>query len=272
MKKTGFVLASLIHAIKGTKRPKVAALILAGGSGTRLGADRTKQQVEICGKSVVAHTLLAFEECLYIDEIVVAAKRDEIPMYRDIVKKYGIKKMKCVTAGGADRQSSALAAFEKISDDVKFVAIHDAARCLITPEQIRDVAVTAFEVGAAIAASRAKDTVKIVEADRVKETPDRSTVWLASTPQIIRADVYRACAYMAKKEGYTGTDDASLLERIGFDVAVVNVGDENIKITTKTDLLLAEAILKERQKEAKKLEIIKAKAKKAKKQKAGKRK
>ncbi len=266
MKKTGYVLASLIHALKGTKRPRTAALILAGGSGTRLGADKTKQQIEICGKSVVAHTLLAFEECLYIDEIVVAAKKDEIPMYRDIAKKYGIKKLKCVTAGGEDRGESALCAFEKISDKIDYVAIHDAARCLITAEQIRDVAVTAFEVGAAVAASHSKDTVKIVKADRVKETPDRDSVWLASTPQIIRADIYRACAYMAKKDSFKATDDASLVERLGFEVAVVNVGDENIKITTKTDLLLAEALLKRRQKEKAK-QIYKKESKKAGKQK-----
>ncbi len=269
MKKTGFVLSNIVHALNGTKRPKTAALILAGGSGTRLGADKTKQQVEICGKSVVVHTLLAFEECLYIDEIIVAAKKDEIDMYRGIVKKYNIKKLKCVTSGGEDRQESSLHAFEKISDDVKYVAIHDAARCLITPEQIRDVAVTAYEVGAAIAASRAKDTVKIVESDRIKETPDRANVWLASTPQVIRADVYRASAYMAKKEGFKGTDDASLLERLGFDVAVVNVGDENIKITTPTDLLMAELILSRRKRE--KAEAAeKAKAKKQ--EKAGKKK
>ncbi len=266
MKKTGFILANIIHALKGTKRPKTTAIILAGGSGTRLGGETTKQLVEICGKYVVVHTLLAFEECLYIDEIVVAAKKEEIPLYRDIAKKYGIKKLKCVTVGGEDRQESALRAFDKISDDTKYVAIHDAARCLITPEQIRDVAVTAYEVGAAIAATRAKDTVKIVEADRVKETPDRSTLWLASTPQIIRADVYRASAYMAKKEGFKGTDDASLLERLGFSVAPVNVGDENIKITTPTDLLLAELILKKRKKEA----VNAAGGKKEKHKKAGK--
>ncbi len=268
MKKTGFILANIVHALKGTKRPKTTAIILAGGSGTRLGADRTKQQVEICGKSVVVHTLLAFQECHYIDEIVVAAKKEEISLYRDIIKEYNITKLKCVTSGGEDRQESALRAFDKISDDTKFVAIHDAARCLITPEQIRDVAVTAYEVGAAIAASRAKDTVKIVESDRIKETPDRDKVWLASTPQVIRADVYRACAYTAKKEKFKGTDDASLLERLGFDVAPVNVGDENIKITTRTDLLFAEFILSKRQKEAEAAE----KAKSEKTKKAGKRK
>ncbi len=269
MKKTGFVLSGIVHALSGSKRPKTTALILAGGSGTRLGADTTKQQVEICGKSVIAHTLLAFEECLYIDEIVVAAKKEEIPLYREIIKKYNIKKLKYVTEGGEDRQESALRAFDKISDDTKFIAIHDAARCLITPEQIRDVTVTAYEVGAAIAASRAKDTVKIVESDRIKETPDRDKVWLACTPQVIRADVYRACAYTAKKESFKGTDDASLLERLGFDVAPVNIGDENIKITTQTDLLFAELILKRRAKE--KVQAS-AGSKEQKKSKAGKRK
>lgn len=256
MKNFGFKLGNLLHAIKGTKRPKTAALILAGGSGTRLGASVTKQQVLICGKSVVCHTLLAFQESPYIDEIIVAAKKEEIPLYRELVKKYNITKMKAVTAGGEDRQESAYRAFLKISDDTKFVAIHDAARCLITPEQIRDVVTEAFACGAAIAASRAKDTVKIVENDKVKETPNRDDVWLASTPQVIRSDIYRACIYTARKENYKGTDDASLAEWLGFGVRVVNVGDENIKITTPIDLALAELIISKREeqksKEAKK--------------------
>ena len=113
MKKTGFILSKIVHALKGTKRPKLTAIILAGGSGTRLGMHTTKQMVEINGKSIVAHTLLAFEECLYVDEIIVAAKKDEIPLYREIQNKYNITKLKAVTCGGDTRQISAMHAFDK---------------------------------------------------------------------------------------------------------------------------------------------------------------
>ena len=251
MKNIGIKISELVHAIKGTKRPKLAALILAGGSGTRLGADIPKQHIEICGKSVVCRTLLAFSECPYVDEIIIAAKKDDFDIYRELIKKYDLKKVKAVTVGGADRQESALRAFLKISDDTKFVAVHDAARCLVTPEQIRDVAVEAFSCGAAIAACKAKDTVKIADKNTIKETPERENVWLASTPQIMRVDMYRACIYTAKKDGYKGTDDASLAERLGFPVRVVDVGYENIKITTKIDLITAQAVIQEREQKEK---------------------
>lgn len=246
MKNTTFKLGKLLHALKGTKRPKTAALILAGGSGTRLGAKTTKQQIEICGKSVVCHTITAFESCPYIDEIIIAAKSGEVEIYREMIKKYSFKKIRAVVVGGEDRQSSAFRAFSKISDDIKFVAIHDAARCLITGEMIQKVVVEAFACGAAIAASKAKDTVKITESGIIKETPDRSKIYLASTPQVIRTDIYRASIFTAIKEKFTATDDASLCEHYGFNVRIVDVGDENIKITTPIDLILATALLEKR--------------------------
>ncbi len=255
MKEFGFKLGELLHAVTGTKRPKLAALILAGGSGTRLGSEIPKQHIEILGKSVVCRTLLAFHECPYVDEIIIAAKKDDFPIYEQLIKKHSLDKVKTVTVGGEDRQESAFKAFLKISSDVKFVAIHDAARCLITPEQISRVAVEAFASGAAIAASRAKDTVKIVEGNAVKETPDRECVWQAATPQIIRADIYRACIYTAMQDSYKGTDDASLCERHGFPVRVVDTGYENFKITTPVDLIIAEAVIKDREARAKEKEV-----------------
>lgn len=249
MKDLGFKLGELLHAIGGTKRPRMAALILAGGSGTRLGSDTPKQHLEILGKSVVCRTLLAFEACPYVDEIVVACREDDTETYRELARKHSIKKLKCVTPGGEDRQQSAFKAFLKISEDIRYVAVHDAARCLITPEQITRVAVEAFSCGAAIAACKAKDTVKIVEGGKIKETPDRETVWQAQTPQIMRADMYRACIYTALEDSFSGTDDASLCERHGFEVRVVDTGYENIKITTPTDLIIAEAVIRRRESE-----------------------
>ena len=249
MKDFGFKLGELLHAFTGTKRPKMAALILAGGSGTRLGSDIPKQHLDILGKSVVCRTLLAFEECPYVDEIIIAARQDDIPLYKKLIQENAIAKVKAVTVGGEDRQESAFNAFLKISDNIKYVAIHDAARCLITPEQITRVAVEAFSCGAAIAACKAKDTVKITEGQKIKETPDRENVWQAQTPQVIRTDIYRACIYTAIEDGFKGTDDASLCERHGFEVRAVDTGYENIKITTPIDLVIAEAVIKQRESE-----------------------
>ena len=247
MKDLGFKFGELLHAFAGTKRPKMAALILAGGSGTRLGSDKPKQHLQILGMSVVQRTLCAFEECPYVDEIIIAGRSDDLEVYRELVKKSALKKVKAIVTGGADRQESAFKAFLKISEDTKYVAVHDAARCLITPEQITRVAVEAFSCGAAIAACKAKDTIKIADGTKIKETPDRETVWQAQTPQIMKSDLYRACIYTALEDGYKGTDDASLCERHGFEVRLVDTGYENIKITTPIDLIIAEAIIKERE-------------------------
>ena len=224
-----------------------SAVILAGGSGTRMGAEQSKQWLTVDGVPVVIRTLMTFQSSRYINEIIVCAKKDELSLYEGVSEKYGLTKLKCVVAGGATRQESALNGFKKISDKADLVAIHDAARCLVTEEMIEAVVRSARRDGGAIAAMKAIDTVKI--ADRhgsVTATPDRSTVWLAQTPQIFGVDQYRIAAYLAIRDNYAVTDDASLMEHAGFNVTVVDCGKENIKITEYVDLYLAEAILKNR--------------------------
>ena len=226
-----------------------SAVILAAGSGTRMGAEKTKQWICVDGIPVVVRTLLVFQASRYINEIVLCVKEDELDMYDGISDTYGITKLKCVVKGGATRQESALKGFKKISDGADLVAIHDAARCLVTEEMIEATVRAARRDGGAIAAMRAVDTVKT--ADRfgsVTATVDRNTVWFAQTPQVFGVDQYRAAAYIAIRDGFAVTDDASLMENAGFNVTVVDCGRENLKITEPTDLLIAEAILKHRAK------------------------
>ena len=129
------------------------------------------------------------------------------------------------------------------------VAIHDGARCLVTPEIISSVAREAYNWGAATAASHASDTVKRADfRGFIEETVDRSSLWLASTPQISGTDLYRAAAYTAKAEGFSATDDNMLAERVGFPVKLVDCGTDNIKITTPADLAIAEVILRRTEK------------------------
>lgn len=229
------------------KRVYVSAVILAAGSGSRMNSETTKQWMEIGGIPTVVRSLLAFEKCKSIKEIVVCAKADEIQRYDDVKEKYKIKKLKKVVAGKETRQLSSLEGFKNTSNKATFVAIHDAARCLITPEMIEKTVKSAVKNGCAVAATRATDTVKLVNSrDFVTDTPERSTVWLATTPQIFETDVYRASAYVALKDKVSVTDDASMAEHAGFAVKLVDIGKENIKITTKEDVFLAEAILKMR--------------------------
>ncbi len=231
----------------GRGRGITSAVILAAGCGSRMNSDRTKQWIELGGLPIVIRTLLTFQESAAIDEIVLCAKQDEIRLYDDLVTRYGLTKLRKVVAGGETRQQSALIGFKEISDEAELVAIHDAARCLVTQEMISNVVSAAKKHGAACAVRRATDTVKQTDARGfITSTLPRDTVWFAQTPQVFSVNAYRASAYTAIKEGFCVTDDCSLLEHCNFKIAAVDCGSENIKITDRTDLITAEAILESR--------------------------
>ena len=242
--------ADLIRSIAGKPKKNyyTSAIVLAGGSGTRMGdVGTTKQMLDIDGIPVVVRSILAFESCPIIDEIIVAAKKEEIPLYEEFRQKYRLSKFRTVVPGGDTRHASVFSALKAVSDKSEFVAIHDGARCCITPEMIEMTARSAYSCGAAAAAARVSDTVKVADKNGyVTDTIDRDTVWLVSTPQIIRTDVYRACAYSAREKGIAATDDCGLLEVHGFKIKLCDVGKDNIKITEKADIAAAGAILKKR--------------------------
>lgn len=220
------------------------AIIVAGGSGSRMAADTTKQMMKLDGVPVVVRTISIFESCPGIKDIIIVAKKEEMQIYKLFIRKYSFKKIKKIVCGGDTRQDSVLNGFRAIDDKTDYVAIHDAARCLVTVKNITDVLVNAVKYRAASAAVPAKDTVKIVDARGfISSTPDRSTVYHAQTPQIFKADVYRAAAFYALDKGFTATDDNSLAEFIGIKVKMVDCGYENIKITTPEDIHIAETLL-----------------------------
>lgn len=222
----------------------VAAVIVAGGSGNRMKSNTTKQMMHLCGKPVIVHTLEAFEASDYIDEIVLVAKADELDSYPALFEKYSITKVHSIVAGGETRQASVMAGFEAISDKADFVAIHDGARPLITPEQIKQVVLSAFEYRAATAATPATDSAKEANISAmIDRTVDRKSLWMVQTPQVFYANLYRAAAYTAKKDNFIATDDTEIAEHAGFSSKLVNIGYENLKITTPVDLIIAEAIL-----------------------------
>lgn len=228
--------------------PFHSAVILAAGSGSRMGANVTKQWLEIGGLPVVVRTLLSFSRCTLIDEIIVVAKAEEMQQYPALLRKYNITKVKKIVRGSNTRQKSAMAGLNAVDERSRFLSIHDAARCLITPEMIEKVALTAYRTRAAAAGCPAKDTIKLVDDNlHIRCTPDRGHAWLAATPQTFQTELYRACAYTAKARGITATDDCMLAEACGFSVTMVDCGQENIKITTPQDLVFANAILQSRQ-------------------------
>ncbi len=243
------LLGAIFSALKRVKpkRIYVSAIILAAGSSTRMGGAVTKQWTDIGGIPTVVRSLLAFDASKSVKEIILCVKRDELQKYEGLAEKYHIKKLKKTVVGKETRQLSALEGFKSISDKATYVAVHDAARCLVTPEMIEKTVRAAVTNGSAVAACKATDTVKLVNSRLfVTDTPDRSAVWLASTPQIFETEIYRASAYVALRDKITVTDDASMAEHAGFSVKLVDVGRENIKITSPEDIFIAEAILKMR--------------------------
>ena len=224
-----------------------SAIIVAGGSSSRMGSDTTKQMMLICDIPVVVHTLLAFERCERISEIIVVAKSDEVSLYAELAKKYGITKLAKTVEGGKTRQESALNGFDATSPKADFIAIHDAARCLINTADIEKVLDAAIKYGAASASTGVVDTVKIVDDDGfIVRTENRHNVKLAQTPQIFGRNLYCAAAYTAKEDGFEATDDNMLAERIGYRVKLVECDRNNIKITVPEDIEKAEKILKQR--------------------------
>jgi 2-C-methyl-D-erythritol 4-phosphate cytidylyltransferase len=182
-----------------------------------------------------------------VKEIILVSRPGDEDELRELCSGYELDKVTAVIPGGSTRQESSRIGVEAINESSKFVAIHDAARCLITPDAVENVCLTAYDCGAAAAAHRATDTVKICAPDgTVKETVDRNSVWLAATPQVFKTSIYLAGAYMAIRDKIEVTDDCMMAERFGFKVKMVECGSDNIKLTGHSDLAVAEGILSRR--------------------------
>lgn len=245
-----YCVGALLRLFKGKTRPYTTALILAGGSGSRMQSEDglTKQLMLLDGVPVIVRSLLAFDASEYIDEIIVVARKEEMKSVSLLAKEYGVKKLTRIVRGGATRRLSALRGLESVSSKTKYIAIHDAARCLITPAMIASVASAAYANRAASAGCPSVDTLKTVnEKGYVVNTLDRAVTYRAQTPQIFDVNLYRAAAYTAQRDDAEATDDNMLLERIGHTVKMVNTGEENIKLTTPLDFEMAKAVLKMRE-------------------------
>lgn len=239
--------ADLVRTIGGKRRPKTSAIIVAAGNSLRMGGTVSKQFLELDGIPVLARTLLAFERSSLIDEIVVVARASELSDVSALAEKWKITKLAAVVAGGEARALSVKNGFLHVHHRAKFVAIHDGARCLVTPEMIERVCRAAYRYKAATAAAAVTDTVKTVTNRMfVAKTVDRKSVYLATTPQVFSANLYRAALETVKGIELL-TDDNQLIERLPYPVKVVDCGKDNIKITEPRDIRLAEFILKERE-------------------------
>ncbi|MRR18051.1 MAG: 2-C-methyl-D-erythritol 4-phosphate cytidylyltransferase [Deltaproteobacteria bacterium] len=230
---------------------KTVAIIPAGGSGKRLGSETAKQYLSLQSLPVLVHTLLVFQESASIQEIVLVVPEDDLTFVRErIVHPYKLRKVTTVVAGGRERQDSVRNGFLAITKACDVVVIHDGVRPFVTRDMIERVVEAAAGEGAAAVGVRAKDTMKEVTAENiVTATLPRSHLWQTQTPQAFQYDVLSRAFAKAGDDGYYGTDDASLVERTGVKVRMVAGSYENIKITTPEDLIVAQALMKERMKE-----------------------
>jgi len=222
----------------------VAAVVTAAGSGVRMGGPIPKQYLALKGVPILARTLKVFDRHALIDRIIVTVPQgDEERCWSEVVKPFGLKKVAAVVAGGATRQASVYNAIMRLAD-TDIVAVHDGVRPLVSAEVITATIRAAESIGAALAGVPISDTVKKRIGSHLVSIP-RGGLWLAHTPQTFRTSLILEAHRKAIEDGFIGTDDAMLVERLGLPVEVVEDSEDNIKITTVEDLELAEMFLKQ---------------------------
>ncbi|MBQ7124660.1 MAG: 2-C-methyl-D-erythritol 4-phosphate cytidylyltransferase [Oscillospiraceae bacterium] len=228
-------------------KPFLSAVIVAAGSSARMGGT-DKIFMPIAGVPVIARSLLAYENCEDVSEIIVVTKEDSIKKIKAAAEEYGIKKLKNVVPGGATRAESVRCGVLAVSDEADFVAIHDGARPLVLPEDITRCAHDAFRCGGAVLAVPAVDTIKYGKKNGfVEYTPAREKLFAVQTPQIFDLSVYKTAMERAFKELSDWTDDSRIFENDARKVFLTPGKRYNIKITSPEDILIAEALLKGRE-------------------------
>lgn len=225
---------------------KVEALIVAAGKGIRFGEGRKKQFQLLLGKPLLSHTLDKFESCPSIQSILLVVSQEDMTYcLKEVVEKYSYKKISQLIPGGKRRQESVKNGIDYLSEDTDIVVIHDGVRPLVTTEMIEDSIRCANRFGAVVFGVPVKDTVKMVEKDgTVLKTLDREYIWLIQTPQAFNVDIIKKAYQKAQGEGFLGTDDSTLVERLGIKVHILPGSFTNIKVTTPEDLALADFFLK----------------------------
>lgn len=222
----------------------ITAIIPAAGQGKRMNISKNKLFLTLYDQPLLVHSALALSMCPEINDLVIAVAEAELAEVRDMLSNVRGLKPWQVVVGGSERQYSIANALKAVSPDTKFILVHDGARPLIEPETISKLIAAIRRYKAAGIAVPVKDTIKKGDAEHFAvETPPRSTLWSMQTPQGFDAELLREAYKKAEMDNFLGTDDASLIERLGIRVKLVEGSYRNIKITTPEDLIVAEALL-----------------------------
>lgn len=225
----------------------VSAVIVAAGGSVRMGIADSKQFIPLLEHPAIEYTLSAFQKCHLIKEVVVVCREQDMERIDQLAKENNFSKVSQLVKGGSSRAESVRNGIEATNDNAKYFAIHDGARPLITVEEIERVVEAAFETGAATLGTSVTDTIKIVDGfNKIESTPLRSQLRAVQTPQVFEKDLYKFALENAGDNAINFTDDCALIENMGGEVEVVKGSNENIKLTTPLDIIIAESILNSR--------------------------
>ncbi len=223
----------------------VSAIIVAAGKGTRMHNVQRKQYLSLAGLPILTRTLVVFDKCDLVEQIVLVIPQDDINFcHKNVLKPAGLTGKIILAAGGERRQDSVFSGLKAVDPGCSIVVIHDGVRPFLRNAQLIRCIEGALESGACILGVPAYETLKQVNAsDHIVGTLQRDDVWLAQTPQAFRYDLICKAHDRARMEGYAATDDASLVERLGHAVKIITGSRDNIKITTREDLEMARGLV-----------------------------
>ncbi len=226
---------------------KTTAVLVAGGQGLRMGMNQNKQFIQLQKKEVIAHTISVFEASDCIQEIILVTAKQNMEQMQALSIQYGWRKVQKIVVGGAERQDSVWCGLQELKAESEIVLIHDGARPFVTENMIQESIKQAKEMGACVVGMPVKDTIKVCDKNQIiLDTPNRQTLWQTQTPQTFQKELIKKAYAYAKEQDYQGTDDSSLVEYLGESVLMIKGSYDNIKITTRDDLLIALKILEER--------------------------
>jgi 2-C-methyl-D-erythritol 4-phosphate cytidylyltransferase len=230
---------------------RAEVIVVAAGRGSRMGADVKKQYLPLGGAPILVRTLQTLGACPSVERIVLVVSPDDVEFVQELLQPYDLEKIGPVVSGGRERQDSVWEGLRALQAETTLVAVHDAARPLVTVEEVETVLAAAERFGAATLGVPVKDTIKRVVQGRVQETLNRETLWAVHTPQAFARGLLEEAHQRRVMEGGLGTDDASLVEWAGYPVHMVQGRYENLKITTPEDLVIAETLWSRKEGEAK---------------------
>jgi 2-C-methyl-D-erythritol 4-phosphate cytidylyltransferase len=222
----------------------ISAIIVCGGSSSRMNGVN-KLLLPLGNTNVAGRSMLAFEQCPEVGDIVVVCRERDRKELENTAEKLGIAKLRGFAEGGGTRQESVFSGLKKISPETSLIAVHDGARPLVKSEQIVRTARDAEVFGAAVLGVPVKDTIKVVNDGLITDTPYRPSLYITQTPQIFKRRIYFEAVDFALEHGLDFTDDCQLAEAIGVKVCMTEGGYENIKITTPEDIKIANLLLEE---------------------------